>query len=264
MKYKFGFIGCGNMGGALVRATAKSFSSGDIIVFDKFQEKLNSFSDVAVIASSLEEVIKNSKIIVIGVKPQAYEDTFNEVKPFIQKESVIVSMAAGVSINGVKNYLGFDFPIIRIMPNLPCQIGKGVVLYTANSLVKDEDIKLFISAMSNAGVTDKIDEKDIDAASCISGCGPAFVYMYINALKKAGESLGLSPEKALLYSIKTVEGAAVNAETTGEDLEVLIQKVCSPGGTTIEGVNHFNDNGLYELVSDALKCSYEKTLKLKK
>ena len=264
MKYKFGFIGCGNMGGALVRATAKSFSTSEIIVFDKFQGKLNTFSDVAVIANSLEEVIKNSKIIVIGVKPQAYEDTFNELKPFIQNESVIVSMAAGVSINGVKNYLGFDFPIIRIMPNLPCQIGKGVVLYTVNSLVKEEDKELFIKAMSSAGVTDEIDENDIDVASCISGCGPAFVYMYINALKKAGENLGLSPEKALLYSIKTVEGAAINAETTGEDLEVLIQKVCSPGGTTIEGVNHFNDNGLYDLVGRALKCSYEKTLKLKK
>lgn len=264
MKYKFGFIGCGNMGGALVKATSKNFSKNEIIVFDKFQEKLLTFSDVAVIASSLEEVIKNSKIIVIGVKPQAYEDTFNEIKPIIQKESVLVSMAAGVSISGVKNYLGFDYPIIRIMPNLPCQIGKGVVLYTTNNLVKEEDKALFIKAMQSAGVTDEILEDDIDAASCISGCGPAFVYMYINALKKAGESLGLSPEKALLYAMKTVEGSAVNVEKTGEDLEVLIQKVCSPGGTTIEGVNYFNENGLYDMVEKALTCSYEKTLKLKK
>jgi pyrroline-5-carboxylate reductase len=173
-------------------------------------------------------------------------------------------MAAGISIDGVKKISGLDLPVIRIMPNTPCQIGKGVVLCSYSDGVTDSDKKAFLTALAGAGFVDEIPEDKIDAGSVVSGCGPAFVYMYINALKNAGVSCGLSDDKALSYAIKTVIGSAEMVTASTEDISTLIKRVCSPGGTTIEGVKSFEEDNLSGVVEKALKASYKRTLELKK
>lgn len=266
MEFLFGFIGCGNMGSALCRAVAKKYSNKEIAVFDRHPEKLDALKDVATICNSANEVAKKSKFLFIGAKPQGYENTFNAIKQDLKnnKDVIIVSMAAGVSISGVLAYADGNYPVVRIMPNTPCQIGSGVILYTCNDKVLDVDKKTFVSALDGAGLVDEIDEEKIDVASCLSGCGPAFVYMYIDALKQAAINLGLSEEKAHLYAIKTVEGSATNAYSTGKPLSELIKAVCSPGGTTIEGVKSFEENDLYGITEKAITASYKRTLELKK
>jgi len=265
-KFTFGFIGCGNMGGTLLKAVAKKFPKTEICCYDKIIEKSNEMSDFATVLSGSCEVAEKSRIIFIGVKPQFYEDCFAEINGGLSNnlEGVIVSMAAGVSISGVEKLISTKRAIIRIMPNTPCQFGKGVILYDCNNFVTDDQRRLFLDSMQSCGLVDNLEEGLIDVASVISGCGPAFVYMYIDALKKAGVKLGLDDEKALNYAVKTVEGSAVTVQNSTKSVSDLIKAVCSPGGTTIEGVNYFEENGLYELVEKALNASYKKTLKLKK
>ena len=266
MKFLFGFIGCGNMGSALCRAVSKKYKISDIAIFDRHPEKLNALKDIATVCSSIEEVASNSKYLFLGVKPQGYENTFNQIKDALKNNSkvIIVSMAAGVSIAGVTAYSGGDYPVIRIMPNTPCQIGEGIIIYTCNERVAKCDKEQFVTALSGAGIVDEISEDKIDIASCLSGCGPAFVYMYIDALKQVAVKLGLSEEKANLYAIKTVEGSAKTSYETGKPLNELIKAVCSPGGTTIEGVKSFEENDLYGTVEKAITASYKRTLELKK
>lgn len=266
MEFLFGFIGCGNMGSALCRAVSKKYNKKDIAVFDRHPEKLDALSEVATICNSANEVAQKSKFLFIGVKPQGYENTFNAINDDLKvnKDVIIVSMAAGVSISGVEKYADGNYPVIRIMPNTPCQIGAGVILYTCNDKVFKEDKETFVTALNGAGLVDEIDEGKIDVASCLSGCGPAFVYMYIDALKQAAIKLGLSEEKAHLYALKTVEGSAMNAFSTSKPLSELIKAVCSPGGTTIEGVKSFEESDLNGITEKAITASYKRTLELKK
>ena len=139
-----------------------------------------------------------------------------------------------------------------------------MILYTANEAVSAEDLERFVSALSLAGKTDFIEEKQIDAASVISGCGPAFMYMFLEAMTRAGEHLGLDGEKARVYAEQTMIGAATLAASSDETLETLRVRVCSPGGSTIEGVKKFQTLGLSDTVSEALDASYRRTLELGK
>lgn len=266
MKFLFGFIGCGNMGSALCRAVSKKHIKSEIAVFDRHFEKVDALKDVATICQNANEVALNCKFLFIGVKPQGYENTFNAIEEDLKnnKDVIIVSMAAGISIAGVTSYANGNYPVIRIMPNTPCQIGEGIILYTCNEKVSKNDKEQFVLALFGAGLVDEISEDKIDVASCLSGCGPAFVYMYIDALRQVAVKLGLPEEKANLYALKTVEGSAKNAYKTGKPFDELIKAVCSPGGTTIEGVKSFEENNLYGIVEKAITASYKRTLELKK
>ncbi len=266
MSYIFGFIGAGNMGSALIKATALNFSPDQICFYDKHSDKCEKLLPYATCLSSASAVVKNSKIIFVGVKPQAYQKAFDEIKRelLINKDAVIVSMAAGISIDGVKNICGIDLPVIRIMPNTPCQIGAGVILYALSSTVSDADKELFLKAMQGAGLLSELDEEKIDAGSVLSGCGPAFVFAFLKALKDSAIKCGLDEDESLLYALKTVEGSAKLADVSGEDLLVLIKNVCSPGGTTIEGIKSFEKDGFDCVVENAIKASYKRTLELKK
>ncbi len=266
MKYTFGFIGAGNMGSALIKATATNFKKEEIAFYDKHEDKRNKLLEYATPLLSAKEVAKNCEIIFIGVKPQSYQNTFDEIKEELieNKNAVIVSMAAGVSIDGVKKISGLDLPVIRIMPNTPCKIGSGVILYSFGAGVPDTVKANFLSAINGAGFADEIEEEKIDIASVISGCGPAFFYSFINAVAKAGERYGLPYEKALQYACKTAEGSAKNVMASGEEVQALIDAVCSKGGTTIEGVKSFISSDLDGVVDKAILASFTRTLELKK
>ena len=157
---------------------------------------------------------------------------------------------------------GGNLPVIRIMPNTPVSVGEGMILYTANPLVTEEEMEVFTEALSFAGKLDRIDEEKIDAASVISSCGPAFMFMFMKAMADAGVALGLSLEKSQLYAEQAMLGSAALALTTGESPEELKIKVCSPGGTTIEGVKSFEKNELDKIVSEAAIAAYRRTLEL--
>ena len=265
---KFGFIGCGNMGGALAAAVAKSISAEEIAVCDAFAEKAEAFAKTyGVTATDTASIAENAEYIFLGVKPQVFEDLFAEISPILKKRTapfVLVSMAAGISISAVERMADCTPAVIRIMPNTPVSVGAGVILYSANSKVTDEGIAEFCKALSAAGVVDPIPEDKIDAASALSGCGPAFVALFAEALADGAVECGLPRDKAALYAAQTILGTAKLIMESGKHPGQIKDAVCSPGGTTIEGV-HALEKGKFRAASmNAVTAAYEKTLKLKK
>ena len=265
---EFGFIGVGNMGGALAGAVCKKVGAENVLVSDYAVEKAEAFAEgFGCVAADNKKIASEAKFIFLGVKPQVLPSVAESLREDLTRREtpfVLVTMAAGVSIASLEDMLGMRAPVIRIMPNTPVDVGEGMILYTANEAVLAEDLDCFVSALSLAGKTDLIEEKLIDAASVISGCGPAFMYMFLEAMQETGICLGLDGEKARLYAEQTMRGAASLAMASEESLETLRVRVCSPGGTTIEGVKKFQTLGLSETVSEALNASYRRTLELGK
>ncbi len=268
MKYKFGFIGCGNMGGALAQAVAKSVSPTQIALCDANLEKAAALAESRGCGVALlEQVAQDCEYIFLGVKPQGFEGLFAEIAPILKARRdrfVLITMAAGVSLAAVEKMCGKNVPVIRIMPNTPVSVGEGMILYTANDAVTEDEIDTFLHALSKAGKLDEIAEEKIDAASALSGCGPAFVYLFAEALADGAVECGLARDKANLYAAQTLLGAAELLLQSGKHPGELKDAVCSPGGTTIAGVHALEEGSFRSTAMSAVTAAYEKTLKLKK
>ena len=265
---EFGFIGVGNMGGALAAAVCKKVGAENVWVSDYSAEKAEAFAAAhSCHAVTNVDIVSHAKFIFLGVKPQVLPSVAGSLRSVLAEREtsfVLVTMAAGISIASLEEMLGMKAPVIRIMPNTPVAVGEGMILYTANEEVSDEALDEFVSSLSLAGKTDRIEEKLIDAASVISGCGPAFMYMFLEAMASAGEKLGLDGKQARAYAEQTMIGAATLAASSDETLETLRVRVCSPGGSTIEGVKKFRALGLDGMTLEALNASYQRTLELGK
>ena len=263
-----GFIGCGNMGGALAKAALKSVGAENIFVYDIDIKKSKAFADETdVNVADAEYIVLNCDYIFLGVKPQMLKSLFEKISPVLEERTTdftLVSMAAGVSISSLQQMAQVDCPIIRIMPNMPASVGEGMILYTVNDFVSKEDIDGFLDSMKFAGLLDRIDEDKIDAASCVSGCGPAFVFMFCEALADGAVECGLPRDKALLYAAQTLTGAAQMLIKTGEHPGKLKDAVCSPAGSTIEGVKALENGAFRATTMDAVRKAYIRTLELGK
>ena len=268
MDKKIGFIGCGNMGGALAIAAANSIGASNVYVSDADVEKAKEFAEKnKVNACTVEEIATNCEIIFLGVKPQVLKSVCTELAPVFKSRNdrfVIVSMAAGVKLCDLDEMCGGNYAIIRIMPNIPASVGAGMILYTGNKYVTDADFNDFTEAMEKAGMLDKIEEAKIDAASAISGCGPAFVFMFIEALADGGVRCGLPRDKALLYAAETLFGSAKMVLETNEHPGKLKDAVCSPAGSTIEGVTALENGSFRADVINAVDKAYKRTVELGK
>ena len=266
MSVTFGFIGCGNMGGALAKAVSKADFEKEIRLYDLDENKAQSLAtEVSGEVADIQVVAKECKYIFIGVKPQVIADCLDSIKNSLEESKqnpVIVSMAAGVAVSDIKRMSGID-SVIRIMPNMPVSVGSGVVLATADGTA-DEDKAMFEKAMVQAGMFDWLDEKFIDAASALSGCGPAFVYMFAQALADGAVACGLPRDKSILYAAGTLRGAAEMILESGKHPEKLKDDVCSPGGSTIMGVKALEDEGMRGAAISAVIAAYNRTKELGK
>lgn len=260
---KYGFIGCGNMGGALAKALAKTTT--DIMLSDYLPEKAESMAkDLGCAYGDNKAVAESCERIFLGVKPQVLKSVISPIAPILaEKNPLLISMAAGVQICQIEEFVG-KLPVIRIMPNTPVSIGKGMILYCANELVTEEMLDSFVKDMRFAGSLDLIDEKLIDAGSAVSGCGPAFMYMFLEALADGGVTCGLPRDKALKYAAETMAGAAELVLASGKHPGELKDAVCSPGGSTIAGVKALEDNGLRASGIEAVIKAFERTKELGK
>ena len=260
---KIGFIGCGNMGGALALAAAKS--GNEIWLADPSVEKLSALAgELGAKESDNNSVAANCDYIFLGVKPQIMPTVLPGLSESLGgRRVVLVSMAAGMEIGKIRALSGGDYPVIRIMPNTPVAVGSGMILYTCLGTTEKEETE-FLSFMSAAGRIDKIAEPLIDAASAVSGCGPAFVCQFIEALADGGVNCGLPRDKALMYAAAMVEGTAKLMLETGRHPAELKDSVCSPGGSTIEGVRCLEKGAFRGNVTDAVLKSYKRTKELGK
>lgn len=260
----FGFIGCGNMGGALARAVAKKVGGENVLLADLNDEKCAALADeLGARVATAREIAESAYAVVLGVKPQALEKTLAPLKSALaaRDDFFIVSMAAGTSIERITALCGGKYPTVRIMPNLPVAVGEGVILWTKNGASAEAEA-YFLNAFAMAGTLDEIPESMMDAAAALSGCGPAFVAMLAEALADGAVSCGVPREKALLYAEKTVAGTAAYLLKSGMHPAALKDAVCSPGGTTIAGVEALEAGAFRATAASAVTAAYEKTKKL--
>ncbi len=258
---KFGFIGIGNMGGALAAAAAKKVPGDEILVSSLHFEHAKKFAEEhGVVASSNEIIAKKAEFIMLGVKPQCMDQVVTELRPLLEDrtDAVLVSMAAGLTIEHMENLMGGKYPVIRIMPNTPSSVGRGMTLYEANRQVPQQMLEAFLELMSGAGAFDRVPEDLIDAGSVVAGCGPAFLCLVAEALADGGVACGLSRDKALNYAVETMAGTAELLRQTGLHPNQLKDAVCSPGGTTIQGVRALKKSGLESCMMEAVIAAYEK------
>ena len=260
---KYGFIGCGNMGGAIARALSKTTT--DFLITDRSGKAKALAQELGCTYTSSSEICTQADAIFLGVKPHMLKGTLAPLTPaLLARKPLLISMVAGVEIRQIEEYLGEKLPILRIMPNTPVAVGKGVIQYCRNDLVTDEMLRTFLGDLSGAGVLDSLDESLIDAASAISGCGPAFVYQFIEALADGAVACGIPRPKAMEYAAATVIGAGEMVRTTGQHPGALKDAVCSPGGSTIQGVRTLEQHGFRGAVMDCVIAAYEKNQKLGK
>ena len=263
----FGFIGTGNMGGALARAAAKSVAPDKIYFADAFAQKAEDLAkEIGGNAVSAQQLAENCRFIFLGVKPQVMASMLSGIAPVLKnrkQDFVLVSMAAGVCIADIRKMVGGEYPVIRIMPNIPVSVGGGVILFDTTDNVAKEDVEAFRNAMAAAGLVDPLPEKLIDAGSALSGCGPAFVSLFIEALADGAVACGLTRQQAINYACQTLMGTAQMVKN-GMNPGALKDAVCSPGGSTIAGVTALEQGGLRAAAIDAIAAAYKRTVELGK
>ena len=257
----YGFIGCGNMGGILASLAAKDFGKS-VYLYDINTIKAQAIADkTGARIVDMETLAENCDYIFLVDKPQVLPAVLTELKPLLSKRTVLVSMAAGVKIDKISAIIP-EMPIIRIMPNTPAAVEEGVILYCTGNGVTGGDVDGFLDALQSAGTLDQIDEALIDAASALSGCGPAFVYMFIEALADGAVKCGLPRDKAIAYAAGTVMGAGKMVLEGGKHPEALKDAVCSPGGSTIAGVAALEEKAFRSAVISAVTAAYKRTKEL--
>lgn len=257
---KIGFIGCGNMGGALAAAVAKN-KGAQLYLADYDKGKADSLATaLGALTCDNETAAAECDFLFLGVKPNMLPTVLSPLASVIKKNSssVVVSMAAGVTLERLEALLGHPHDVIRIMPNTPVKVGEGMISWCASPEVSMEKQNRFIDLLSHAGKLDKISETNMDAATAVAGCGPAFVYMFIDALVDGGVRCGLSREQATSFACQTLRGASSMVLTGDKTPDALKVDVCSPGGSTIEGVAVLEERGFKEAVCAAVCASYEK------
>ena len=259
---KYGMLGCGQMGGAIARGLCKA--TKDICVTDRSGKAAELAKELGIKYGKPLEIAKNCDRIFLGVKPNAVAALLESLQPVLQdRKPLLISMAAGVEIAAIERMVGTTLPVIRIMPNTPTAVGKGVIQYCHNEMAKPF-LADWLQDMAFCGLLDPLEEKRIDAASALSGSGPAYLYVMLEAMADGGVACGLPRQKALEYAAMTMAGAAEMYLQTKEHPGALKDAVCSPGGSTIEGIQKLEEKGFRGTVMDCITAAYQKNKELGK
>lgn len=266
MYQKIGFIGTGNMGAAIATAASKSGLAQEILLANRTPAKAQILAQRLGGAEVTENktIAQQCQLIFLGVKPQMMAQVLEELTPVLSQRQdgfLLVTMAAGITCARIQELAGVNCPIIRMMPNTPCAIGAGVIQYCGLGATQQQ-LDDFAALMAPAGLVDPVAEHLIDASSAVSGCGPAFAYLFMESLADGGVACGLPRDKALAYAAQMTAGAAQMVLEHKQNPGALKDAVCSPGGTTIQGVRTLEEQGFRGAAMDAVIAAYEKTLTL--
>ena len=255
------FIGCGNMGGALARAAAKKMPAQDILLCNRSPEKAEKLAEeLGAKTVNAREAAGKADILFLGVKPQQLDALLDEIGCVLKERSaqpIIVSMMAGKPLSLLKELFP-KAPVVRIMPNIPVSIGAGVTLLCAEEAVTETQKEQIRTLLGPAGEVVELNEHLFDAAGGVTGCGPAFIAMFAEALSDGAVACGLPRAKALKLAEITLKGTAEYLLKTGEHPGALKDKVCSPAGSTIQGVRKLEEYAFRSAVAEAVIATYEK------
>ena len=263
---KIGFIGAGNMAKAIISGIIKSnfLSNSDIYIntrtFDKADELKSTYN--INIERDKKQLVMIADIIILAVKPNQYETVINDIKKCDLKNKVFVSIAAGLSLDKIKNMFGDKVKLIRCMPNTPVSVGEGMTGICKNELVSEEELMYVTNLFNTIGRAEVIEEKMMDAVVAVSGSSPAYIYMIIEAMADAAVLEGMPRDKAYIFASQAVLGSAKLVLDSGIHPGELKDKVCSPGGTTIEAVRVLEEKGLRSSIIEAMKACVDKSKEL--
>ena len=266
------FLGAGSMGGAILRGVVASGIriDGGITATNRTPEKAAAFDDVDGVTSiALSEqpegnadAVAGARIVLVGVKPAMVPDLLREIAPYLADDAIVVSLAAGVTLQTFADVLGDDARVIRSMPNTPSTVRRGVAGLAAGASATAEDLALVRRLFETVGAVVEVPESQIDALGTISGSGPAYVYLLIEEFTKAAVGLGFSDADARLMAEQTFIGATALLEASGEDPAELRRRVTSPKGTTERAIAVLQDAHLDRTFSDAAAAALARSKEL--
>jgi pyrroline-5-carboxylate reductase len=265
MERTIGVIGTGNMGAALVRGLVSSGTDASrIVVYDALEEAVRALtSELGVSAAgSNAELAAQSDVIVLAVKPKDIPSVLEETAGSMDDGKLVVSIAAGVTTSSIERALASGGRTVRVMPNTPLQIGKGASAYARGAKATGEDADFVGEMLSRFGVAVEVEENLMDAVTGLSGSGPAYVYLMIEALVEGAVKMGMAGDTALRLAAQTVVGAGAMVLETGMAPEDLRKAVMSPGGTTVEGLRVLDEAGFREALADAVRAATERSREL--
>ncbi len=261
---KYGFIGLGNMGGAILRGMVScgNFSDDVILGFDSDQNKLETAAKETGLTpcDSTKDLARESDVIILAVKPQQLPSVLPQIidVPDLQ-EKLFISIAAGFPIQRIrKSLINSKVSVIRAMPNLNAAVGEAITAICQDSPATEEQFDIAEKIFSSVGETVLLTEKLLGAFSAVAGASPAFTFMYADALAMAGVQAGIPRDLSLKIALQAIKGSCINASVSSEHPDLLRDRVCSPGGTTIEGVTVLEENGFKGTVMEAVRAVIEK------
>lgn len=256
---KIGFIGTGTMGSAVASIVSKKAGDCQLLFSNRTEAKAEALANELLGAvSDNSSIAQSCDMIFLGVKPQMMRVVLSEIAPVLaerEEQFTLVSMAAGVTMRQIRSMAGGEYPVIRMMPNTPLCVGSGVVQYCGT--VSQQHLRQFGLWMSGGGMVDLVPESMMDAATAVTGCGPAFCALFLEALADGGVLCGLPRDKAIQYAAKTMIGTAellLQGEMSPSEIK---DGVCSPGGSTIRGVAELEKNGFRSAGIQAVLKAYE-------
>lgn len=259
---KIGFIGCGNMGSAMIGGILKKgvFAKEEIIVSNLTEEGSRRSREKLGVVTTMDncEVVKNARIVILAVKPQFYEEVINEVKAFLTPEHMVIGIAPGKTLAWLEEKCEQPLKVVRLMPNTPAQVGEGMTGACINERVTEEDLQEVLTITNSFGRTEVVPERLMDAVGAVSGCSPAYVFMFIEAMADAAVAQGMPRKQAYQFAAQAVLGSAKMVLETGMHPGELKDMVCSPAGTTIEGVRTLEKQGFRSAVFEALQACSDK------
>ena len=263
---KAGFIGSGNMATALIKGIINSglYSPDMINAHDSDPEKLKSIYETYAIEGlpSNGELVKSCNIIILAVKPQVMNAVLEEIRNEVKNDHVVISIAAGIKIATIQSYLGKNVPVVRVMPNTPALIQRGVSALAAGNGVTQEQMNIALEILRAVGIAFTVDEAMMDAVTAISGSGPGFVFKIMECFVEAAEKQGFDKNTATKMVTQTFLGASMLAESSDHSLSDLRKMVTSPGGTTEAGLKFLDNNRLCELIDGTIDVAKERSIEL--
>lgn len=262
-----GVIGCGRMAYALVKgiSTKKNSCFQAIYACDSNSERSDLFKDeFAAIPITKEELISNSDLVLIAVKPAQVKDVLHNSSQLWTEDKLLMSIAAGIKCSFIEEELNKKIPVVRVMPNTPCLNGEGVSAVASGSFASDENLRLVQNIVASVGSSILVSEDYMDAITAVSGSGPAYAFLVLEAMIDAAVQVGLSMDMARQIVLQTFKGSIAMLEESGEHPAVLKGQVCSPAGTTIAAVRKLEESGIRKGFFDAIEAAYLRSIELGK
>ena len=261
---KVAVIGAGVMGEALIAALISSGVKPDLITIsekreDRAQELISKYS---IKAASLAANVSDADALLLVVKPQDMAAVLEEVKGSINPKAVVITFAAGKTISFISNGLGTDNPVVRVMPNTPTLVGKGMAAASIGTGVTDAQRDFVLGFLAATGKVIEVSEDLQDAVTATSGSGPAYFFAFVEAMVAAAQELGLSEKDATTLTVQTLVGAAALLEQSGKSATTLRENVTSPNGTTAAALAAFGGNDLNSMVANAMKAARDRSQEL--